>query len=335
VSIVNWIKDPPKAPTDFLLDGEHVPGISTALRSLGRPDVTTARILPANANRAFQGPIPRSPGFVIDENLALRLLADPAMSYRDVVRPYLTSNDIASSSTQSPGRWVIDFGVMPLEEAARYPSALEVVRDRVRPGRLNDPQQMARWWQFWNPRPAMRAALANRARYIAGIRHGIRLHFVWCEPWWMASDATIVFAFDDDYAFGILASFAHREWARAQGSTLEARIRYTPRTSFGTYPWPNPSPDQRDAIAAAGRAIVILRSALTQEMGVGLTAIYNVMDDGGYRPLAQAHRQLDEAVMRAYGWDLAVAQDPDGVTRGLLDLNHEIAAGSRVYAPFA
>lgn len=47
-----------------------------------------------------------------------------------------------------------------------------------------------------------------------------------------------VFAFDGDFAMGVLCSRIHIEWARAQSSTLRVDIRYTPQSAFGTFPWP-------------------------------------------------------------------------------------------------
>jgi len=65
-----------------------------------------------------------------------------------------------------------------------------------------------------------------------------------------------VFAFDDDYSMGVLTSRMHGEWARAQSSTLRIDVRYTPTTAFETFPWPSPTPEQREAIAALARASV-------------------------------------------------------------------------------
>jgi hypothetical protein len=71
------------------------------------------------------------------------------------------------------------------------------------------------------------------------------------------------------------------------------------------------------------------------EREIGLTRLYNEVDDGAYADLAKLHRELDEAVAAAYGWPRAVAHDADETNRRLLELNREIAAGTRPYAPFA
>jgi MmeI, target recognition domain len=181
----------------------------------------------------------------------------------------------------------------------------------------------------------MRSALSGLARYVAGIRHGKRLLFVWCEPWTLASDATNVFAFDDDYAIGILSSSTHAAWARSRSSTLEDRLRYTPSTVFESFPWPYPTTgEQRERIAALSRRLIAQRQEIFEKQSFGLTALYNLIDEGAYTDLKALHGELDEAVAAAYGWPKAVAQDGGEIVQRLLILNREIAAGTRKYDPF-
>jgi hypothetical protein len=53
-----------------------------------------------------------------------------------------------------------------------------------------------------------------------------------------------VFAFSDDYSFGILQSAIHWAWFTARCSTLKGDFRYTSDTVFDTFPWPQFEPDQ-------------------------------------------------------------------------------------------
>lgn len=181
----------------------------------------------------------------------------------------------------------------------------------------------------------MRTALSPLTRYAAVGRHGKRMGIAWVDPWTMASDATCVFAFDDDYSMGILLSKAHDAWAWARSSTLETRLRYTPTSAFETFPWPDPVLEaQRAAVAAASVALYERRSELCREHNLGLTKLYNLMDDGGFTDLATLHRKLDEAVAVAYGWPASVAQDAPELVRRLSELNREISEGDREYHPF-
>jgi hypothetical protein len=151
----------------------------------------------------------------------------------------------------------------------------------------------------------------------------------------MASDATNVFAFEDDYSMGILSSSVHVAWAWSRSSTLKGDIRYTPSTVFASFAWPDPSDDQRDQIANASRNMIGRRQAICAENDFGLTELYNLVDEGAYDEIKRLRWHLDEAVAQAYGWPKVVAQESDEIVRRLREINQEIATGTRVYGPFS
>ncbi len=334
VSIVNWVKSPASPPTEYSLDGAAVDHINSSLTAgVAAP----AARLAANGGKSFQGPIPVGEGFVLDADTARALLADATVDYAPVVRPYLVGEDIANQVNQGPSRWIIDFATMPLEQAIKYPRALDIVRDRVKPMRdvMVHRARRERWWMFGANAVGMRSVLAPLARYAALGRVGKRALLAWQDSAVCPSDQTVVFAFDDDYSMGILLSRAHDAWAWSRSSTLETRLRYTPTSVFETFPWPDPvTPEQRAEVAAAASDLYARRSELCTEHGLGLTKLYNLMDDGGFRDLAALHKRLDAAVAKAYGWPAAVAQDPVELMRRLAERNQEIASGRRAYAPF-
>ena len=138
---------------------------------------------------------------------------------------------------------------------------------------------------------------------------------------------------------GILLSRTHDAWAWAwawaQSSTLETRLRYTPTTVFETFPWPDPVTEAaRERVAAAASALYARRSELCLEHNLGLTKLYNLMDDGAFIDLAALHKSLDVAVAAAYGWPAGVAQDAAELVRRLTELNRQISEGERSYNPF-
>ncbi len=336
VSIVNWVKQPDAAPTEFELDGVRVTGITSSLTG-GTGEEWAPVALGANKNRCFQGPIPVGAGFVVSSKISTDLLSSDTISYRDVVRPYLTASDIADFPDQAPSRWIIDFAQRSLESATKFPAAVAIVRAEVKPFRDTVRREGHRknWWLFGEPRVGLRKATAGLMRYAAVGRHGKRMGIAWVEPWTMASDATNVFAFDDDYSMGILLSRAHDAWAWARSSTLKGDLRYTPTTAFMTFPWPDAvTLEQRAAVAAASVVLYERRSALCLEHNIGLTKLYNLMDDGAFADLAALHKRLDEAVVAAYGWPRSVAHDPVELVARLTQLNRDITEGTRPYAPF-
>ena len=102
------------------------------------------------------------------------------------------------------------------------------------------------------------------------------------------------------------------------GTRLETRPRYTPTTSFETFPFPKPSLAQESAIADAARKLDEARRNWLGDRSDKtrtLTALYNKKPTW----LVDAHRELDAVVFAAYGWDAAL---PDAeILEKLLALN--------------
>ena len=84
----------------------------------------------------------------------------------------------------------------------------------------------------------MRAALAPLTRYVATPRLAKHRLFAWKDPIVLPDCQLIVIAREDDTAFGVLHSRFHEAWSLRQGSSLEDRPRYTPTTTFETFPFP-------------------------------------------------------------------------------------------------
>jgi len=149
----------------------------------------------------------------------------------------------------------------------------------------------------------------------------------------LADHQLLAFARDDDYFLGVLHARPHELWALRKGTSLEDRPRYTPTTTFETFPFPwpmgcEPDDDARvDAIAHAARDLVTVRDRWlnppeTPEATLRertLTKLYNS------RPtwLALAHERLDHAVLDAYGWPHDL--DDEEILRRLLALNWDRA----------
>jgi hypothetical protein len=334
VSIVNWIDQPTEPPDQFTLDGVSVPAISTSLR--GEIVGWKPQPLAANRGRCFEGPSPKAKGFLVsaDEAARLRALDD---SYQEVVRPYLTASDITDDPEQRASRWTIDFGLMTLEQAMRFPDALRIVREKVRPERETNNRRSYRekWWIFAEPRTAMRAALEDAQRYAAIPGHAKRFTLVWIPADTLASNAVDVVAVDDDWSMGVLLSRGHEAWAWSRSSTLETRLRYTPTSVFEAFPWPTGANDQqREGVAEASRRLLSRRTEICVSEQIGLTELYNAVDEGAWSDVKALHKALDEAVVDCYGWPRSVAQDDAELVRRLTDLNREIVEGKRPYAPF-
>ena len=330
----------------------------TAQRDGVGVDLTNVRGLAENAGVAFMGDTKGGP-FDIAGDLArewLRLPANPnGRINADVLKPWVNGMDL----TRRPaGKWIIDFGFsMSVGEAALYEEPFLWAQDHVRPawGKQREDGRRKQWWLHHRPRPNMWAALEGLSRYIATPTVAKHRLFVWCDSRICPDHQLIVMARDDDTTFGILHSRFHEVWSLRRGTSLEDRPRYTPTTTFETFPFPPgltldiPAASYADhpraiAIAESARRLVKLRDRWlnppewvewVDEPVSGypkrpiprdeeaakalkkrtLTNLYNA------RPqwLADAHEALDDAVATAYGWPVDISDDE--VLRELLTLN--------------
>ena len=83
--------------------------------------------------------------------------------------------------------------------------------------------------------------------------------------------------------------------------------RYTPSDVFETFP----RPEGNDALERIGRVLEEERREIMFRRQLGLTELYNLVNDPAIADGRDAdvarmraiHRELDETVMAAYGWD--------------------------------
>jgi hypothetical protein len=162
--------------------------------------------------------------------------------------------------------WIVDFPPgTGRSDASRYEAVFEHVNRVVYPVRRENRRAAyaERWWMHVEARPEMRRALAPLSRYLGTPRVTKHRLFVWLRPEVLADAQLIVFAVDDDYTFGLLHSGVHEAWARAEGSQLreqESGFRYTPTSTFETFPVPEPTEPQRQAVATAARELDTVRA---------------------------------------------------------------------------
>ena len=277
----------------------------------------------------------------------LRLPANPnGQGNARVLKPWMNGMDL----TRRPsGKWIVDFGwTMSEGDAALYEEPFRWVRECVYPMRQKNRRAAYRenWWRHVEPRQGMWRALDGLSRYIATPRVAKHRLFAWVDARVCPDSALIVIARDDDTTFGILHSRFHEIWSLRLCTWLGKGNdpRYTPTTTFETFPFPAgltpdvPATDYEGdsraaAIAEAARRLVDLRDLWlnppewvewVDEPVAGypkrsvprdedaalalrkrtLTNLYNA------RPqwLMDAHDALDAAVADAYGWPATITE---------------------------
>lgn len=251
-------------------------------------------------------------------------------------------------------------------EAALYESPFKMVMERVRPVRLVNRDQNRRtyWWRHGRPRPGLRTAGKSLTRWLITPETSKHRVFRWLPKEVDPEHSLIVIARDDDTTFGILQSRFHLAWVERLGNRLGVGndLRYNSTRTFETFPFPHGltpnlpaatyAKDPRaQKIAAAAKRLHELRELWlnppelvdrTSEIAPNLpdrllpinekaaailkkrtlTNLYNE------RPawLANAHKDLDDAVAEAYGWPQDISED-EALAR-LLALNRERSSKS-------
>ena len=293
------------------LDGNTVTRINADLTAAA--DLTQAKRLTENRDLAFQGPV-KVGKFEITDEIAKAMLRQPNPNRRpnsEIIRPWMNGWDITN---RPRNMWIIDFAEMSFEEACQFEVPFEYLKKHIKPLRdkNRDRQRKTYWWRLGRSGGDLKEKTKNKQRVIVTPRVSKYRLFVWANANLLPDSATVAFARDDDYFFGVLHSRIHELWALRMGTSLEDRPRYTPTTTFETFPFPfppgkEPQGDARVvAIAQSARELVEKREAWLNPPGLlqaelkkrTLTNLYNE------RPtwLDLAHRKLDDAVCDAYGW---------------------------------
>lgn len=352
------------------LDGAPVGEIFADLAAQTGTDLPSASRMTTNRSVCFQGGT-KAGSFDIDGETARNWLLMPTnpngRPNSDVLRPWINATDV---TRRFADKWIVDFGwTMAEHDAALFEAPFNHSLLVVKPERDRNRRDVYReqWWRFAEPRPGMWSALQRKSRFIVTPMVSKHRVYAWTPIKVWPSNLVNVFARDDDTTFGILHSRFHELWSLRMGTFLGVGNdpRYTPSTTFETFPFPEgltpniPATDYADdprarKIAAAAARLNELREnwlnptnlvVRVPEVVAGypdrilpkdskaeaelkkrtLTNLYNA------RPawLDHAHRALDEAVAEAYGWGddwRAGKLTDDEILARLFRLNQERAA---------
>jgi hypothetical protein len=314
--------------TERVLDGRTVASIHSDLSS--GVDLTQARRLKENLGVAFMGDT-KGGAFVVEASQAkewLRLENPHGRGNSEVLARWINGLDV---TRRSRDKWIVDFGVdIPVDAAALFEAPFEHVKQHVFPKRSQNKREAyaRRWWLHVEPRPKMRRALRGLKRYLVTPTVAKHRIFAWIDGAVLPDHQLIAFARDDDYTFGVLHSRVHRVWTLRTGTQVrdaKSGFRYTPTSTFETFPFPHPTPKQKQDIAELARELHERRNTTLNPPGASaaelakctLTRLYNRMPTW----LEQLHARLDAAVVEAYGW--APDSSDDALLVALLALNLE------------
>ena len=109
-------------------------------------------------------------------------------------------------------------------------------------------------------------------------------------------DKLFVMKNSEIYHFGILTSNVHMAWMRAVAGRLKSDYSYSNTIVYNNFPWPNPTPKQKELIEKTAQGILDARALYPD------SSLADLYDPLTMPPeLRKAHTANDVAVMQAYG----------------------------------
>ncbi|MBQ3956643.1 MAG: class I SAM-dependent DNA methyltransferase, partial [Clostridia bacterium] len=98
------------------------------------------------------------------------------------------------------------------------------------------------------------------------------------------------------YHFGVLSSNVHMSWVRTVAARLKSDYTYSKDIVYNNFPWPDPTPAQKEKIEQTAQAILDARALYPD------SSLADLYDPLTMPPeLLKAHQANDRAVMQAYG----------------------------------
>ena len=246
-------------------------------------------------------------------NVTIEALASGLMT-----RMAAAQQDLLGRVDGSPRRWVIDFGGRDEAAARGYAGPFARVEARVLParrvalraeearnvgvtggarGNRHHAHFLASWWQLSWRRGELLAAISRLPRYVVCARVSRRPVFEFVDARVRPGDSLVVFALADDYSFAVLQSSAHWAWLRARCSTLKRDWRYTSRTVFDSFPWPQAvdAGQAEEAVAEAAALLAVQKDQAAVEVAQRAVAAAEAVSSEHLR--ARARLVLAQALL--------------------------------------
>ena len=300
-------RDAVSSRTTMVCDDAHVSRISSLLEPASRAEGRPER-LAENTGASFIGCYVLGKGFILEPEEAREWITEDPRN-AEVLYPYLNGEDLSSRPDCSASRWVIDFNMRSEEEARAYKLPYERVLERVRPERAENKRRPRRdyWWRFAENAAGMRKSIENFDEVIVISRVSKAVMPIRVSTGQIFSDRLTIFVTNCFSEQAVLSSVIHWFWAVSYSSTLEVRVNYSPSNAFETFPRPEPTAE----LEAIGRTLDTERREIMLRRGLGLTRLYNLVNDPGLEAGADPdvdrmraiHVELDDAVAAAYGWE--------------------------------
>lgn len=243
-----------------------------------------------------------------------------------LLKPYITGNDITSTSLTRVERWALDLADLSLETIeSEWPIAyrflIEIVLPTRTPKELKSYKGLVdRWWQFWNHRAAQMRQLRARPQFIAFAKAAKYPICVQAPTEWIYTNKVVLVEEAHKNVHAICLSSMFQLWLRnysvrslgGDNNTLTLSVS----EALATFPFPTGQVSE-DAIAAAKDFQDTLVS-WSRRNSAGMTDAMNAVHSAASRDaeivaMRNLFERIDAGVAGAYGWNNL------GLTHGFQD----------------
>lgn len=282
-----------------------------------------------NSNKSFQGNILVGKGFLLEENLAKKLL-DKNSENSKVLFPFLNGVEITHHPKHMPKNWVISFFDMSKEEAEKYVDVFEILEKTVKSDRqrwaldkngveiigkyaLRSPLPQ-KWWQHCEKRPMLYSKILDKQRVLVIVRISKFLISTFVPNNWIYSDKCIVVTEDSMLSFAQINSSIFEIWTWKYTSTIRSSgLIFTPGNIFETFPFLlRLSESDKVQLSDLANVFFQYRNEILINQNIGLLHLYNqyhsqlIGNIEFYEQIIQLRKlqeKMDNLVLYLYGWN--------------------------------
>jgi len=212
------------------------------------------------------------------------------------IRPFVGSEEFLNG-TERWCLWLVDAPPSLIHRSKLVESRIEAVRKvRLESGRAETIKLAATPSLFGEIRqPSGNYLLLPKVS--SEERTYVPLGFL--TPHFIANGSSLIIPNANLYEFGVLSSVVHMAWMRYTGGRLESRYQYSSQIVYNNFPWPNPTPAQRERVIEGAQSVLAAREPHLPPRGMNTLA--DLYDPLSMPPeLVRAHAALDRAVEKCY-----------------------------------
>lgn len=232
-----------------------------------------------------------------------------------LLRPYISGNDITSTSLTRVERWALDIADLPLETIERqwpiaYRFLIEIVSPTRTPKDLKSYKGLVeRWWQFWNHRAAQMRRLRARHQFIAFAKAAKYPICVQAPTEWIYTNKVVLVEDAHEKVHPICLSSMFQIWLRnysvrslgGDNNTLTLSVS----EALGTFPFPTGHVPENAIVAARDFQDTLV--SWSRQNSAGMTDAMNAVHSSASRDaeivaMRDLLERIDAGVAGAYGW---------------------------------